>query len=212
MQRLIDRSLVPPLDNENRHFRYIHETGHWSVASTYFDWMDRIYAHRKSNNLPIPADLDAQAENQLCEQLPPEWCERTKDDSWVSTRFGLDDFLNGMKAFGRLMAGGFAFVPQAEADRRARICANCYYNTNIPGCLTCKKLADYVTGDVAKQHTAFDDRLKSCAVCKCSNQAQVHFRMEDLPDNAEHQPLYPKAFCWKSKLSPNYVSLETISA
>lgn len=211
MQRLITRDVVPPSDNEGRMFRYTHlETGHVTVAPVYYDWIERARKHRTANNLPIPDDFEAQMEDQLCQSLPPEWCDRTGGQSWVSTRFGLDDFINGMKAFGRLMLGGFDFVSRAEADRRSRICSNCYYNVNLPGCTGCQKLASYITGDVAKRTTAYDERLKACSVCKCALKAMVHFPMDALEtsDTPEKQALYPSEFCWKSHQSPNYLPNE----
>lgn len=213
MQRLLETNTVVPADNENRNFRYLHqETGHWSESSIYSDGdtgglIEKYLAHRKSNGLPIPEDYEAVVQDQMCQTLPPEWCKRQKGQSWVSTRFSSEDFLDGMKAFGRLMLGGFNFVTQAEADRRARICANCYYNVDLPGCTSCRKVASYLTGDVALKKTAYDEKLKACAVCKCSIQAMIWFPMDILEanDTPEKQALYPIEFCWKSKASPNYI-------
>lgn len=214
MQRLITTSIVIPIDNENRNFRYLHqETGHWSESPVYDELVRKYLKHRKGNNLPIPDDYEAVIQDQMCQTLPPEWCERLGGQSWVSTRFGLDDFVNGMKAFGRLMLGGFDFVSRTEADRRARICANCYYNVNLPGCTGCQKLASFITGDVANKTTAYDDKLKACAVCKCSVKAMVWFPMDALEstDTPEKQALFPSEFCWKSRQSPNYLPNEEMA-
>lgn len=209
MQRLITTSTVVPMDNENRNFRYLHvETGHWSHSAVYEDLIEQYLKHRKANELSIPDDYEAVIQDQLCRSLPPEWCERTGGQSWVSTRFSFDDFVKGMKAFGRLMLGGFQFVSQTEANRRARICSNCYYNVNIPGCTGCQKLAEFVTGDVAKRSTPYDDKLKACAVCHCSTAAMAHFPLEVLESvsTEEKQALFPLEFCWRARC--NYLPNE----
>lgn len=213
MQRLITTSVVIPTDNEGRNFRYLHqETSHWSHSPVYDEFVRQYLAHRKANGLPIPDDYESVIQDQMCQTLPPEWCERTGGQSWVSTRFGYDDFLSGMKAFAGLLTGKYKFVGQEEADRRARICSNCYYNISIPGCNTCRKLSEFVTGDVAGKTTQYDEKLKACAVCKCANQAQTWFPMDALEetDTPEKQALYPNDFCWKSKTSPNYLPNENL--
>ena len=211
MQRLKSVDVVVPSDNEGHYFRYRHtETGVWSHSSIYSDGqtgcVEQYLDHRRANNLPIPDDYEAVIQNQMCESWPPEWCDRPSDQSWVPTRFSIDDFTSGMKAFAGLLTAG-EFTTQDEADRRARICANCPYNGPLPGCSGCRKLASFITGTVASKSTKFDSQLKACAVCKCAIQAMVHFPMKVLDDvsTPEKQALYPKEFCWKSHESPNYI-------
>lgn len=202
MQRLSNRSIVVP-DG----FRYtVQETGYTVRARDYWSWMKKTRDHYKANEIPIPDDLDARMEDQLCKLLPPEWCARPNDASWINTRISWDDFANGMKAFVSLFLGGFDFVDQAEAERRAWLCCGCPMNVSLAGCGACRKMATLITGDVAKRTTPYDADLRACAICKCAVQSMVWFPMDALEsaDTPEHQALYPAEFCWKNKLSPTY--------
>lgn len=200
MQILRNKDLVPP-DN----FRYVHsETGHRSEASDYWTWQGRIAAHRKANNLPVVSA--AEAENQLCQQLPPSFCSQSDPNRpWVDIRFTLGDVADVMKVFVSFAASGFQFVSQEEANRRARICVGCYNNINVSGCGACRQLAGFITGSLAQRKTSHDDALKVCGVCRCLNRAQVHVPLEalDTKDSPEKQALYP-SFCWLKNGGENY--------
>lgn len=202
MLKLLNHDRVVPENGDGQNFRYRHrETAHWSVATDYYTWLDRIRLHRRSNNLnPI---TPAAAEDQLCRTLPPGWCKHSSLDAppAVSTRFAWADVVEGMKAFAKLVWHGF--VPQAEADRRANICSACYFNVGVQGCGTCHKMAMLVTGDVARKSSEFDSNLKACAVCKCSLKALVHFELDALNNSPQKQALFPE-FCWQKVGGENY--------
>ncbi len=209
-QRLLDTAAVPPGNNLDQYFRYTDpDTGYTVVARDHYSWIEQAKIHRRSNGLGIPIDFESRMESQLCEQLPPGWCQRAPDEGWVNTRFNWDDIKNGMRAFVGLIQAG-KFVSQTEADRRAKICATCYLNQPVPGCTTCRKLGEFITGDIAKRSTPWDHKLQSCSVCRCVNAVQVHFPIEalDKADTPENQALFPASFCWKSKRSPNYIPNE----
>ncbi len=202
MRRLKDKTLVPPTS-----FRYTHETGYTTVASTYADWVVMVKDHRRANNLPIPLDMEAQMNEQLCGLIPPTWCDRDAGDvsSWVDVNFGWSDFIDGMKAFGRWMLDDTPVVEQKEADRRAAICVSCPLNVNVAGCSTCHKLASAITGAVAKKTSAYEDNLRACAICRCALKAMVWFPMNNIQHNetAEQQALRPD-FCWVKQGSVNF--------
>jgi len=101
-----------------------------------------------------------------------------------------------MKALGKLMLGLIDFVPQEEADRRAKICGSCYYNVHAEGCSGCAKIASLITGPVANRHTKYDSMLKVCAVCRCNVVAKVHFPLDQIPTDDRQQTLFPD-FCWQ---------------
>jgi hypothetical protein len=202
MQILSRRDVTPP-DG----FRFTHpETSHRSEAMDWFTWQDRIRAHRKANDLPPISETVA--DDQLCQQLPPEWCSHAENNrKWVNTRLSLGDIVNGFVAYVKLAIRGFETVSQAEADRRARICAGCFLNVNAQGCGACGQMATLITGDIAKKKTAFDDALKACAACLCPNKSTVHFPLsilEEADPNDEKQPLFAD-FCWRKKTSENYL-------
>lgn len=168
--------------------------------------MESIRAHRKANTLP-PVSED-QAMDQLCKTLPPGWCKHEEEGrSFVNTRLRFGDIANGMRAYLSLITSGFQTVDQAEADRRAKICASCYMNITPQGCGACVKLSRLVTGDLAQKKTAHDKHLvnKACAVCHCGTQSIVHFPMLLLnkADTSDKQEAYPN-FCWRKRDGENY--------
>lgn len=196
MRKLKSRETAPP-----DFFRYTHpETGHKSKAVDWWTWGSLIKVHRTANNLDCPPNMMEIAEDQLCGTIPPEWCDHADAGKWVNLRFGLDDLKRGMKAFVSLMSGGFDFVPQEEAERRAYICAGCPLNVDIAGCGACAKIGELIVGDVAKQHTQYDNDLRSCAVCHCTNSVKIWFPMRalDTTDRPEFQEAYPE-WCWLKK-------------
>lgn len=209
MRRLKRKDIGPPSPpgvSDAGSFRFIHtETLHTSAAGHWHGWREAILAHRKANNLSIPDNMMEIAENQLCDTLPPQWCTHAPENQWVNPRFGLRDLRDGMKAFALLMLGGFDFVSQEEADRRAYICAGCTRQANPEGCGSCNKVAKLIIGDVAKRKTPYDAKLKSCAICKCVNAVAVHFPMKaiETTDTPEKQAAYP-TWCWRSKTSEAY--------
>lgn len=149
-------------------------------------------------------------EDQLCGVIPPEWCDREAGDvsSWVDTNFGWNDFTEGMKVFSTWGLAGAPMVPQEEANRRAGICIQCPINVGISGCATCRKIASYITGSVAKKRTPYDDLLKACAVCHCALKAMVWFPAATITshESPDRQNVRP-SFCWAKKGGENYVEL-----
>lgn len=203
MLRLKNRDLVVPEDGEGRNFRFLNpETKHWSEASDYYTWSERIRLHRKANGLREISM--AEAEEQLCKGIPPEWCSRDKGDASpsVNTRFGWSELVEGMKAFAKVIFTGF--VSQSEANRRASICGSCYFNINPSGCGTCNKMAGLITGPVAGRKTDYDASLKACAVCQCTLKSLVHFPLSALETSPEKQAAYPD-FCWQKIGRDNYL-------
>lgn len=207
MQVLSNRDMAPPELIGGDSFRYTHvETGERSAATDYYTWQTKIKDHRKGNNLPPLSP--AEAEDQLCRQLPPGWCEGSDPNRpFVDTRFTVGDVADVMKVFVSFAGSGFQFVSQEEANRRARICLGCYNNVNVAGCGACRQLAGFVTGTIAQRSTPHDAALKVCGVCRCVNRAQVHVPLSalDAKDSPEKQALYP-SFCWQKKGGDNYLA------
>lgn len=203
MRRLLNRGIGPPVDANGRSFRYTHETGHVSHGVSYWDWEIAIREHRKGNNLPMPSDLMARAEDQLCGGLPPHLClHESGDPPSTDIRIQLTDVVNWLKAVGKKVVSGAGYVDQAESERRAAICVQCPLNVQIIGGCGggCKKIAEFFTPGMAKLKTTQDSRLRSCAVCRCYNSISVHFPLQILSqdDTPERQAAYPE-FCWKKK-------------
>lgn len=194
---LTNRMVCPP----EPYFRYVFpEDGYAATGTTYDGWMTEAAMHAQANNLkgPDPADM----EEQLCRTLPPGWCnydDPNRPRALLS--LGWEDVMGALNTFKNWIAGGVRVVEQGEADRRALVCAHCYFNTHVSGCAACQKLVAEVVGQLK---TKYDFALKSCAVCKCVLRAKVHFPYETLDrENEKLQELYPD-HCWLKKTGPNY--------
>jgi hypothetical protein len=196
-QQLIKVNNVPP-DG----FRWVDPLdGFVAHAWSYDAWLDLSKAHFQANNRAIPPTLEADMQDQLCQTLPPDWCNFDDPNRpRVSTSLEWADVLNGLRTFASWITGGAQYVTSEEANRRALICSRCYLNTNVTGCASCHKLVADVTKN---RHTKYDFALKACAACKCLLQAKVHFPIETLDRNPTVQELYP-SFCWLKKGGENY--------
>lgn len=186
-------------------YRYVvPETGTEIIAWDAFSWFDLAKANLTANGFPVPDDLEAQMQDQLCQTLEPQWCDQVDPNRpVVSTRISWSDVKAGISVYSSWLASGMATVPQEEADRRAKICASCFLNVNVEGCYACHKLAGLLTWS---NRTPYDESLRACAACHCLNRAQVWFPIATLEtsDTVERQVMYP-SFCWKQKKSENYL-------
>jgi hypothetical protein len=159
------------------------------------EWLFRAQQHVSSNHGEVPFELLDKMEDQLCQTLPPGWClyddeQRPRPSfalSWDDLKTGLSTFMNWFKS-------GQTTCDQAEAERRARICVNCYLNTHVQGCTMCHRLAAEILPD---NHTPFDGSLRACAVCKCVLSKKIWFDLSVLKESSspQHQKMYP-SFCW----------------
>lgn len=203
LQQLKSYREVPP-DG----YRYTFpETGHtiksWSITA----WVDKAREHLEANNLPVPDNLQAIMEDQLCNLLPVTWCEYTDPDRpRIDTRFSWADVEQGSKTLFEWVKQGLPLVSQDEAERRAKICANCYANVRADGCgQSCRELIRAIIGIFVSRQTSVDFRLNACGVCKCVLKNKVHVPLEVIEkyDNPSFQAMFPN-FCWLRKDSDNY--------
>lgn len=185
-------------------FQYLHtETLHISTGSNYDDWLYNIRLHREANGLPPVSAQDA--EDQNCMRLSPELARvictvegpsRTVDGVTLT----LADIVRGTETIARFKLAGSPLVPQEEAERRAEICRRCVNNAPFvsPCGFLCQQLTDLVQKVIGGAKTAYDEDLKSCAVCRCSLPAKVHVPLSILrqTEEPEHQALFPE-FCWQ---------------
>ena len=195
---LIKPSLCPP-DG----FRYVFPNdGYLALDWTHGAWVDNARNHLGANNMKIPDDLAGDMEDQLCQSLPPGWCNYDRPDRpRPSINMTWDDVKHGVATFASWIGSGMKFVPQAEAERRAAVCAKCYLNLPVHGCTGCHAAVATV---VNHKHTQADQFLKACGVCKCLLRAKVHFPLSLLDRNrSKDQPLYPD-HCWLNKDGPNF--------
>lgn len=202
MQKLLEQNTVPP-DG----FRYLQpETRTTVKGGDYFDLFAKVKAHRLANNIPLGPNWQAEVEDQLCQMLPPGFCKEQQPDPSrtvinVTTRMNWADVEHATSVFVGWAVAGAPTVDQAEADRRANICAGCYFNVGGDfGCRTCGGVVNMIKRAVGARRTAAGAFLKTCAVCKCFNAVQVWFPVEQLARGTTPQQMtmFPH-FCWKGQ-------------
>lgn len=171
------------------------------------EWVGKAKRHLQSNNLPVPIDLQAQMEDQLCQLLPPGWCAYDDPNRpRVDTRLSWVDVEVASKTFIDWAEQGRPLVDQPEAERRANICARCYMNVRAQGCgKSCRALIRKLTGLFLNRKTSVDDQLNTCAACKCDMRVKCHFSLDliESNDSRDLQQLYPD-FCWLKQGGMNY--------
>lgn len=196
MLRLKPSNVTPPDDYS---FRVVQD-GTVIKANTYSDWIEKIKKHFADNGYDLPDGIEAIAQDQLCRRLSGEWCSGGTPNSFVNTRFTLDDFIRGAKIS---LTG--SLVDKETAEVRALICSRCPVNVGVPGCSACTGLANLVAGLKGARSTKYDHLLKACGVCHCSNEAQVWYSPEDLAKGvtpemmATYQEIDAAGECWKYK-------------
>jgi hypothetical protein len=167
-------------------------------------WYRQIREHYINNEHELPEEWKEQAQARLCERLPPGWCLQENgqpNEKFVDTRISIEDILHGTKVLGTFIASGMPTVPQEQIESRAATCATCYFNIPIPGCAPCVGLANLVASIAGNIKTEADPFLKSCAVCRCANEAQTRLPIEILKKGVtpEMMELFPAEFCWKRR-------------
>jgi hypothetical protein len=201
---LRDKNIVPP---GGGYYLIDPDTGRSIFKTNLLSLVDEWRAHRIANNLPIPIDIQGEAENHVCEQLVKKGfgdkCVRSDGSHLPHTtrlRMIFDDVSRGTITIMQHVLGGRDTVEQPEAERRAAICAKCDFNVEIQDCGGCrsKLVANVVKQVVGGAETSYDKQLQSCYWCGCFNAAQVHVKLEylqkhlpsDLNDSLPND-------CWK---------------
>lgn len=74
------------------------------------------------------------------------------------------------------------YVSQEEADHRAELCSGCRFNVPIDdsSCLGCFGLMARIMQAIGPRRTRFQEVLKFCGVCGCSNEVSAFAPMEEL--------------------------------
>ena len=112
-------------------------------------------------------------------------------------------FLNMMKAWAQsTLSGKSAFVTQAEAERRASICADCPMNATLQfSCGACMgAVITLLSSILGNRKTERDNELGACLVCSCSLKAAVHVPIDVQREglNEEIKQDFEKIkHCWK---------------
>jgi hypothetical protein len=171
---------------------------HMFQSPMYLGLVDQLRHWYAAKQVDWPGDVEirARVEHYICQRVPG-FCEGGPD----TPRF---PFLSAASIrdatrliFTRLYRGEGMLVDQKEADRRARICANC--PMNLHG--ICSSCAGNEFQDIFRwllvrgKKTAFDSVLDTCGVCGCIAKAKLWVGIEELARLEPHE--YP-GNCWLS--------------
>lgn len=200
MQRLRSHQEVP-----TGNFRYVHaETGHVTEHVARDEWITAAKNYRKINNFPIGLNFVEEMEDQLCQTLPPGWCDQQiEPGSWAkaigSVAMTLETVKNGTKVLAAWMASGAKHVSKEEAERRGATCLTCHFNARLSDCAGCgtESLNSIVRAIVGGETTPLDNRLHNCQICHCNLRAKVQIPSDILFSKTDPQTLKKlPEWCW----------------
>ena len=205
--RFINRSTTPPIG-------WIYEIEHEGSKFTFqspmhHGLMQQLRKWHADKQLEWPGDpeMRARIEHFICQRLPKGFCIGGPDNPvvpYLSVGMIRDATRLIMR---RIFDRKELFVGQTEADRRAKICANC--PANLHGiCTSCagNQFFDLFGWFIrAGKKTQYDSALDTCAVCKCLLRCKIWINQETLNALTKHE--YPPQ-CWLHG-TPAHVSAKT---
>jgi len=165
----------------------------------------RVRQHYSDNGIPLPQDYQDRIEDQMCKQLPSEWCNYTGGSSHnPENMISADNIIKGITSLYTMavetLKGKDVFVSQEEANQRAAICTRCYQNKNANFCMGCgamRKVTELVAKVKGDRKTHFDSRLQNCGVCGCRNEAIVHVKRNILLSGEKSETTEARPdWCW----------------
>jgi len=202
LQKLIKGDSVPPGG-----YRFtVPETG-YKIGNehTMAGLLLRVRQHYSDNGIPLPQDYQDRIEDQMCKQLPSEWCNYTGGSSHnPENMISADNIIKGITSLYTMavetLKGKDVFVSQEEANQRAAICTRCYQNKNANFCMGCgamRKVTELVAKVKGDRKTHFDSRLQNCGVCGCRNEAIVHVKRNILLSGEKSETTEARPdWCW----------------
>jgi hypothetical protein len=202
-QRLIIKDQVVP-----GRFRFtVPETGYRIDGElSMIGLLSRVKKHYEANNIALPNGWEASVEDQICRQLPEGWCEYSDGNPSKGARslLSAENIIKGITSLATMakeaVSGGDVFVDQAEANRRAEICARCYQNmtTNFcAGCSAMQQITSMVSKVRGERTTPLDSKLYTCGVCGCRNEAIVHVNKKILLSGEKTETTNSRPdWCW----------------
>lgn len=146
-----------------------------------------VQQHYLDNGITAPGNLEALIEDQMCLHMPDTFC---KGDDDGRPRKRVVTLVSIRKATMELAAGNPRVGP-GEAERRARVCANCKHN-NRASCTSCTGMTEWARKVAGATLSGLDSALGICEVDCTALSAKVH--MSNVPEDDS----YPDN-CWRSK-------------
>lgn len=170
------------------------------VAITFESLLGKIAQHRANMQYPPISEgyqtLAAEIEDWICQHMSPRNQTR-KCSGGARSRPSVgwqevESFMNVNKKF---FEDGKQLVPQAEAERRSGICANCPLNVGVSGCSVCRRAVDAYRALFLNRGTSKDRQIRACGVCGCDLKTIVHMPLGALKQGGPHE--FPK-WCWQN--------------
>lgn len=186
-------------------------TGQLFISEVSFDdLVDQLTAYCKANGFGIGLGFEDEVESWVCKELPKA-CEPDTSGMPIGRRkLHMDDIVRGLQSLSGVMGaqllswfgGKSPFVDQAEANRRASICAKCGYNIAFkkPCAGICPELKTLVELIRGHRSTPYDNRLDSCSICGCFNSVTVWIELpiqERALTNEMKELFSAIGWCWK---------------
>lgn len=200
-QRALNKQLTPP--------------GHWRARCPHcgfwlkhYEWRAfeaQVRQHNASNG-----HEEWDYETAACEQLPPGSCLYAdgRQPEPFENEMSIDAIGHAGHALIHLTLGylfGSPLVDQAEAERRAAICARCPMNVSIRLCLTCRGMEgikELVHRVVGSNTTSSDADLQGCRICSCQTRTIVWIKPDILAKGfTETQRARTPSHCWKLNMT-----------
>lgn len=157
----------------------------------------RVQSYRKRNNLP-PGDPKREVMDQAC-AANPELCK--EENELAKAQLKVSTLKGRMLAWmahlrQKREKQGIAFVPQEEADKRARVCKRCPMRKEIPeGCSSCRAALVALRKDILGDGKAIDGELAATGCVVLGNDLATAIHLDQpVTDNPELPPE-----CWRKK-------------
>ncbi len=178
-------------------YTFLESDGTRIVGQSWRGVVQKVRDYRARNGLPT-GDAEAEVEQQACARNP-NLCAATQ-------RIGREPVreqslkarvIRWMAELDRDLGGDGvkARVPDAEAKRRATICATCPANAQLPpGCAACREaVAGYRKNILGRNAPVLDARAEACGILG------IHTPTAACLDEAAVENAALPAHCWRKK-------------
>jgi hypothetical protein len=150
------------------------------AAPTFEILVDKMMQNRGKIGAVCGAGMREEIENWVCEEHPED-CTIVDMNIPRKVRLTLTDVLRGSRVMASFVMGGAKPEARDEAERRAKICLGCEFNSLFPKpcvgvCGELKEMAIRISGN---QGTQYDRGLHSCSICGCFLQAAIWIPLEN---------------------------------
>lgn len=179
--RLID-ARVSPVGG----WRWLHSRAKRVFQATSRDeLLQKIENYERANGMAPTPNLAGEIESWICYQPGNE---RRCLGVMHRGRKALEYAAGTVAYLTAKMMGDRAFIDEATATRRAKVCANCPHNLLNEN----DSKLQYYTDEAMKEQigdrkTEHDDKLFTCAICSCLLRAKVHFSREIVNRSLPHR-------------------------